>query len=51
VTIFSVPDAEAIFDELIERVLAGEDIFVDYGDGRLVKIVPVKDKKLSSYLI
>lgn len=38
--ILTVPDAELIFEELINRAFTGEEIFIDYGDGRLVQLVP-----------
>ena len=41
-TILTVPNAELIFEELIDRAAAGEEIFIDYDDGRLVQIVPVR---------
>jgi hypothetical protein len=44
-TLLSIPNAEPIFDELIDRALAGEEIFIDCGDGRLVKLEPVTDNK------
>lgn len=41
-TILTVPEAEAVFDELIIRAIAGEEIVIDYGDGRLVKLEPIE---------
>jgi antitoxin (DNA-binding transcriptional repressor) of toxin-antitoxin stability system len=42
-TIVSVPYAEANFEELIDRVLAGEDIAIDCGDDQMVKIEPFEN--------
>lgn len=41
-TILTVPNAELIFEELIDRAIAGEEIVIDYGDGRLVKLEPIE---------
>ena len=41
-TILTVPNAELIFEELIDRAAAGEAIFIDYGDGRLVQVEPIE---------
>ena len=42
--ILTVPNAELIFDDLIDRALAGEEVFIDYGDGRLVQIIPISQE-------